>query len=152
MSSTILKEELVELIPQKPPFRFVDNILELDTDKIVADYRFRPEEFFYAGHFPGNPITPGVILLEAMAQVGIVALGLYLLSLESGKENIDKYVTLFTDAQVEFLAPILPGERIIIRAEKMFWRRIKIRSKVEIHTEDGKLVASGIVSGMGVKR
>jgi len=55
-------QEVLDLIPQQEPFRFVDEILEVDEDHIVAKYRFRPEADFYRGHFPGNPITPGVIL------------------------------------------------------------------------------------------
>ena len=68
-------EEVLELLPQQEPFRFIDEILEVDEDHIVARYRFRPDADFYRGHFPGDPITPGVILLESLAQVGVVALG-----------------------------------------------------------------------------
>ena len=71
-------EEVLELLPQQEPFRFVDEILEVDEDHIVAQYRFRPDADFYRGHFPGDPITPGVILLESLAQVGVVALGIYI--------------------------------------------------------------------------
>ena len=73
-------EEVLAAIPHQEPFRFIDEILELDEDHIVSRYRFRPESDFYRGHFPGNPVTPGVILIESMAQAGIVALGIYLVS------------------------------------------------------------------------
>ncbi len=144
------KKQILELLPQKPPFRFVDEILEVDDHHIVAKYRFRTDEFYYAGHFPGNPITPGVILLEAMGQAGIVCQGIWLLSKEIGTEKISDYVTFFTDGQVEFNLPVYPGDEITIFAEKIFWRRKKIQSKVEIKNSEGKIVASGIVSGMGV--
>lgn len=146
------KEELLERIPQQSPFRFVDEILELSEQHIIGRYRFQPTEFYYAGHFPGNPITPGVILLEAMAQVGVVALGIYLLSKDLDAEEIEKHTTFFTDAQVEFSYPVRPGEIIITKAEKIFWRQKKIRAKVEAINEQGKIVASGTVSGMGVRR
>ena len=68
---------LLELLPQQEPFRFVDEILEVDADHIVARYTFRRDADFYRGHFPGNPITPGVLLIEAMAQTGVVALGIH---------------------------------------------------------------------------
>jgi 3-hydroxyacyl-[acyl-carrier-protein] dehydratase len=71
-------EEVLELLPQQEPFRFVDEILEVDSEHIVSRYTFRPGADFYRGHFPGNPITPGVLLIEAMAQTGVVALGIYL--------------------------------------------------------------------------
>ena len=60
--------EVLAALPQKEPFRFLDEIVELDDEHIVARYTFREEADFYRGHFPGNPITPGVILIETMAQ------------------------------------------------------------------------------------
>ena len=73
-------QEVLDLVPQQPPFRFIDEIIRLDEEQIVGAYRFREDEYFYRGHFPGRPITPGVILIEAMAQVGVVAFGIYLLA------------------------------------------------------------------------
>ena len=70
--------EVLAALPQQAPFRFLDEIVELDDEHIVARYTFRDDEDFYRGHFPGNPLTPGVILVETMAQAGVVALGLYL--------------------------------------------------------------------------
>ena len=58
--------QILELLPQQHPFRFVDEILEVDEQRISGRYTFRHDEFFYSGHFPGRPITPGVILLESM--------------------------------------------------------------------------------------
>ena len=75
-----IKQEVLELVPQQAPFRFIDEIISLDEDGIVGAYRFREDEFFYRGHFPGRPITPGVILIETMAQIGVVAFGMYLLA------------------------------------------------------------------------
>ncbi|MBN2397434.1 MAG: beta-hydroxyacyl-ACP dehydratase, partial [Deltaproteobacteria bacterium] len=67
--------QVLEMVPQMPPFRFIDDILEMDGDHIVGAYRFREDEYFYRGHFPGRPVTPGVILIETMAQTGVVAFG-----------------------------------------------------------------------------
>ncbi len=141
------RKSILEQIPQKPPFRFLNEIQELSDDHIVAKYRFTGEEFFYAGHFPGDPVTPGVILLEAMAQAGLVALGIYLLRKERPEAKIR---TLFSECAVEFLAMVRPGEEVSIRGEKVYWRRNKLQSRVELRLEDGSLAASGTVSGMGV--
>src|SRR5262245_51629960 len=67
--------ELVALLPHRPPFRFVDTVVEIEPGaRIVANYQVTGEEPFLAGHFPGNPIFPGVLQLEALAQAGAIAL------------------------------------------------------------------------------
>ena len=150
MSGTRLTpKQVLDLIPQQDPFRFIDEILELDDDHIVGTYRFRPDADFYRGHFPGNPVTPGVILIESLAQVGIVALGIYLRAQESESDTA-KVMTLFTDTDVEFSGIVNPGDCVTITAEKVFFRRLKLRSKVEMKLDDGTIVCSGIVSGMGI--
>jgi 3-hydroxyacyl-[acyl-carrier-protein] dehydratase len=142
--------EILARIPQQEPFRFIDEILELSDDHIVAAYTFRPDHDFYRGHFPGNPITPGVILIESMAQAGVVALGIHLLSREVGMAEMAKYQTLFTDAQVEFSGIVEPGARVVTTGRKVFFRRRKLRAAVEMRGPGGELVCSGTLSGMGI--
>ena len=143
-------ERVLELLPQREPFRFVDEILTLDEDSISARYRFRPDADFYRGHFPGNPVTPGVILLESVAQVGVVALGIYLLALEGGEEEVGKRVALFSDAEVDFTGLVRPGDEVRIDAKRVFYRRGKLRSEAEMRLEGGTVVCSAMISGMGV--
>lgn len=151
MASTRMSPaEVLERIPQQEPFRFIDEIRELDTEHIVASYRYPEGSDFYRGHFPGNPITPGVILIETMAQAGVVALGLYLCALERSPEELEKIVTVFTDANVEFSGTVPPGARVTTVGRKVFFRRLKLRSEVEMRLDDGTLVCSGVLSGMGV--
>jgi len=142
--------EVLAALPQKEPFRFLDEIVELDDEHIVARYTFREEADFYRGHFPGNPLTPGVILVETMAQAGVVALGLYLASHEMPREEFEKLVTVFTDANVEFSGSVYPGDRVTCVGRKVFFRRRKLRSEVELRLDDGTVVCSGVLSGMGV--
>ena len=144
--------EVLARVPQQEPFRFIDEITELDDEHIVASYRFREDADFYRGHFPGNPITPGVILVETMAQAGVVALGLYLCALERSPEEIEKLITVFTDANVEFSGTVSPGERVTTVGRKMFFRRLKLRSEVEMMLDDGTVVCSGVLSGIGIPR
>lgn len=149
-ADVLTPSEVLAAIPQQDPFRFIDEILELDDEHIVASYRFRPEADFYRGHFPGKPITPGVLLVESMGQAGVVGLGIYLLVKERGRDAITNLVTVFTDAEVEFSGFVRPNERVIITGRKVFFRRLKLRSQVEMRLEDGTLVCAGMLAGMGV--
>ncbi len=152
MGRELTPAEVLALVPQQAPFRFIEEIRELDREHIVASYRFPEDADFYRGHFPGNPITPGVILVEAMAQAGVVAQGLYLYALDFDADEIEKVVTVFTDANVDFSGQVLPGDRVITTGRVQFFRRKKLRAEVEMCLEDGRVVCSGTLSGMGVPR
>ena len=77
-------DHILNQLPYKSSFRFVDEILSLDENGVTGNYTLRSDSFFYEDHFPGNPVTPGVIITEIMAQIGLVVLGIYLIS---GKEQ-----------------------------------------------------------------
>lgn len=147
-------QTILQAIPQQPPFRFIDDILSMDESSIVGTYRFREDEYFYKGHFPGEPITPGVILLETMAQTGVVAFGIHLL-LTAGAmtlEEIKRFVTLFTFMEsVEFSGMVRPGERVIVRGEKIYFRKMNLKVRAQMERENGEPICSGIVAGMAVK-
>lgn len=143
--------EVLARLPQREPFLFVDEIVSIDDAEVFARYRWREDAEFYRGHFPGNPVTPGVLLIESMAQAGVVALGLYLVAKDPSLLGAQRTLIAFTDATVEFSGMVRPGERVEIRGRKQFLRRRKIRSEVEMRREDGRLVASGILSGMAVE-
>ena len=152
MGKELSLAETLALLPQQEPFRFIDEILEIDADHIVATYTWRPEADFYRGHFPGNPVTPGVLLIECMAQAGVVAQGIWIVTRDGGPEAAEKLVTVFTDADVEFSGIVPPGAKVRVEGHKEFFRRNKLRARVEMSLEDGKVVASGTLSGMGVPR
>ena len=149
-ADSLTPNQVLELVPQREPFRFIDEILELDTEHIVARYTFRADADFYRGHFPGNPLTPGVLLVETMAQAGVVALGLFHASEEMTRDEFEKLVTVFTDANVEFSGSVQPGDRVTTTGRKVFFRRRKLRAEVEMKLDDGTVVCSGTLSGMGI--
>ena len=147
-------KEVLALVPQQKPFRFIDEILTLNEEKIVGAYRFREDEFFYPGHFPGRPITPGVILLESMAQIGVVAYGMYLLSCQKNVRpgQMKGPLSLFSLAEdIEFKGMVLPGERVIVRGEKIYMRKSVLKVETSMERETGEVVCTGRLAGMGVE-
>ncbi|MCC7039062.1 MAG: hypothetical protein IT516_01980 [Burkholderiales bacterium] len=145
-------QEVLAAVPQQAPFRFIDRIDAIDGEHIVGGYTFKADEFFYRGHFPGDPVTPGAILAETMAQTGVVALGIYLAAQNLPANELSQWVTFFTECEVEFHLPVMPGDRVTVRGDKLFFRRMKIKSRVELLLPDGRVAAEGTLAGVGVKR
>ena len=145
--------QILEAVPQRPPFRFIDDIIEIDRDHIVGGYTFRSDEFFYRGHFPGKHITPGVILVESMAQVAVVAFGIYLLVEERNYplERVAEITTLFSLMEnMEFLRLVLPGEKVTVIGERVYFRRSSLKVNASMLKDDGTVVCRGTLTGTGV--
>jgi 3-hydroxyacyl-[acyl-carrier-protein] dehydratase len=138
--------EIIAMLPYQKPFLFVDGIDYYSKDGIIGHYTFKEDESFYEGHFKNNPITPGVILTECMAQIGLVCLGIYLLKDEL--QNSYKPQVALTSHQMDFYLPVLPGEKIIVHSEKEVFRFNKLKCNVKMLNETGELVARGVISGM----
>ncbi len=139
------KEEILDLIPCTKPYKYVDDILSLDEHHILGKYIFRENEFFYEGHFPNNPITPGAILLESAAQTGLLAFGMYLQSKENKKLASDFFLV---SSDIQFKKVVKPNEAIYILSEKIFFRLNKLKCKIRISTVDNEVICKGIISGM----
>ena len=86
-------KEILDLLPYTAPFLFVDELFEITQNGIKGGYTYKADEYFYTGHFKNNPVTPGVILIETMAQIGLVCLGIYLLKI-NGTENANHDIAL----------------------------------------------------------
>ena len=101
--------EILDRIPQRPPFLFLDRIIELGEDTIWAQKEVTGEEDFFKGHFPDNPIMPGVLLQEAAFQAGAFLMG--------GQSNEQVGVVTRVD-KVKFRGLVRPGETLDIKVEK----------------------------------
>ncbi|PTM10885.1 MAG: hydroxymyristoyl-ACP dehydratase [Bacteroidetes bacterium] len=139
-------KEIISLLPYETPFLFVDGIDDISEDGITGHYTFKKDETFYKGHFKNNPVTPGVILTECMAQIGLVCLGIYLIKDELNAST--KPQIALTSHQMDFYLPVLPTEKVTVASEKEVFRFNKLRCKVKMYNEKGELVSRGIISGM----
>ena len=137
--------EIIALLPYQKPFLFVDGIDTISDEGVTGHYNFKKDETFYEGHFKNNPITPGVILTECMAQIGLVCLGIYLLKDELKGQNPQ---IALTSNQIDFYLPVLHEEKVTVVSEKEVFRFNKLKCKVKLLNEKGELVARGIISGM----
>lgn len=136
--------ELIEKLPYAEPFLFVDALEQLDADGAIGRFRFRAELPFYRGHFKERPVTPGVLLTECCAQIGLACLGLHLAELEGIKPG----PVVMSSAEMTFLVPVYPGEEVQVYAKKHYFRFNKLKCGVRMLNQTGELVCSGVLSGM----
>jgi 3-hydroxyacyl-[acyl-carrier-protein] dehydratase len=138
--------QIIKLLPYQQPFLFVDGLTMISNEGITGHYTFKENEFFYEGHFKNNPITPGVILTETMAQIGVVCLGIYLMR-DEVSENFQTQIAL-TSSQIDFFLPVFPNEKVTVVSEKEVFRFNKLKCKVKMLNEKNELVCRGQISGM----
>lgn len=141
-------DDIIAQLPYSKPFLFVDELLHADENGVTGTYTFRENLDFYKGHFKDNPVTPGVILTETMAQIGMVCLGIFLLGNDLGENT----VIAFTSADMEFLKPVYPNEKVIVTSEKLFFRFGKLKCNAVMKNEAGQEVCRGVLAGMITKR
>jgi len=146
-----MHNDILTYLPYKSSFLFVDNILSLDSNGVTGDYTLRKEAFFYEDHFADNPVTPGVIITEIMAQIGLVVFGIHLIISGNNEARItmdEGSFPLLTATDVYFYKIVLPGERVIVTSAKQYFRFGKLKCSIEMHDEAGELVAKGVFSGI----
>ncbi|MFV8356722.1 3-hydroxyacyl-ACP dehydratase FabZ family protein [Flavobacterium sp. XS1P32] len=138
------KEQIILKLPYSKPFLFVDEIIAIDENGVEGTYTFDPNLDFYKGHFKDNPITPGVILTEVMAQIGLVCLGIFLLN-----DDLNKNTSIaLTSTDIEFLKSVFPNEKVNVISKKIYFRFGKLKCKVNMKNEQGIEVCTGIIAGM----
>lgn len=141
-------QEIISKLPYSKPFLFVEEIIEIDENGVEGTYTFDPNLDFYKGHFKDFPVTPGVILIEVMAQIGLVCLGIYLLD---NSFNSTCSIAL-TSSEIDFLKPVFPNEKVIVISKKIYFRFGKLKCKVIMKNEKGEEVCNGLISGMIISK
>lgn len=139
-------KEIISLLPYQKPFLFVDELVSISENSVKGTYQFKEDEYFYKGHFKDKPITPGVILTEVMAQIGVVCLGVFLLAKED--ENLEKAQVALTSNEIDFFKPVFPNEKVIVESKKVYFRFQKLKCKVEMYNSKNELVCRGTIAGM----
>ena len=133
--------EINNLIPHRSPFLFIDECEILEKGKKgIASRVFKDDEYFFQGHFPGNPIVPGVIIVEALAQTAGVIVSASL------TEYNEKSVLFTSINKVKFRKPVLPNEKIIfevnfINSVKNVYKFVGIASKENILVSEAEFSA-----------
>lgn len=130
------KEEIKEIIPQREPFLMIDEVEEyVPGESAVAYKNVNESEWYFKGHFPGNPIMPGVLICESLAQTGAVAI----LSME---ENKGKNALFGGLDKVKFKKMVVPGDRLKLEV-KIIKKKGPIGVGEALATVDGKVAAKG---------
>ncbi len=138
-------EWILNQLPYADPFLFVDELHEVGPNGVRGSYTFKDDNVFYQGHFKDGPVTPGVLLTECCAQIGLVCLGISLLKQET---KTGEFTMGMSHMQMDFLKPVFPGERVMVVSEKDYFRFGKLQCKVKMYNEQKELVCKGLLSGM----
>jgi 3-hydroxyacyl-[acyl-carrier-protein] dehydratase len=132
--------DLMNLTPHRYPFLLIDRVIELiPRERIVAIKNVTMNEPFFQGHFPGAPVMPGVLVVEAIAQAGGA---LILIELE----DRDSKLVVFTGIErAKFRRPVVPGDQLRLEIEVKAWHRHAVRMYGQVYVDD-KLVAEATVT------
>src|SRR5579863_8643543 len=135
--------DILKILPHRYPFLLIDRVLELKRkERIVALKNVTINEPFFAGHFPGAPIMPGVLIIEAIAQAG----GALLLTEVQDREN--KLMVFTSIERAKFRKPVVPGDQLRLEVKVIGWRAVRnmVAARMEgIASVDGRKVAEAIV-------
>jgi 3-hydroxyacyl-[acyl-carrier-protein] dehydratase len=148
MTAPLDINQIQAILPHRYPFLLIDRIVEVERMKrIVALKNVTINEPFFVGHFPGFPIMPGVLIVEAMAQTGGVLL------LTEVEDRANKLIVFTGIEKARFRRPVVPGDQLRIEVDVLSWRPASSRIIVRMDGKafvNGKLVCDGTVSAQMV--
>jgi 3-hydroxyacyl-[acyl-carrier-protein] dehydratase len=131
--------EIQEIIPHRPPFLLIDRVIDTDSKTYVTAIKnVTMNEEFFRGHFPGAPIMPGVLIIEAMAQAAAIVV-------MANPDNKGKIPYFMSIDKVKFRKPVVPGDQVEIKIELIRMRETTGKAQATA-TVDGKVVAEAILA------
>jgi len=140
-------DDILKKLPYSDPFLYVDSLTAITDEGSEGTFIFKDSLPFYKGHFKDFPVTPGVILTECCAQIGLVCLGIHLLARENDIESKDIQIAM-SSMQMEFLKAVYPNEKVRVISEKNYFRFSKLKCKVTMYNSRDEVVCKGTISGM----
>ena len=139
MTTVLGREEIEAILPHRPPFLLIDEVVELEPgERVVARKTVRPDEWYLSGHFPGRPVMPGVLIVEAMAQTGAVAV-------LSQEENRGRFALFAGIDDVRFKRIVEPGDELELECTLEAVRGPIGKGKATARV-DGQLAARGTLT------
>lgn len=141
-------QEIIKLLPHRYPFIMIDRILELTPgEKVIALKNVTINEPFFQGHFPENPIMPGVLIIEAMGQAGAV---LAAKSLE--RESHDSLIYFMGMDKVKFRKPVIPGDQLIFEMKFLKQRRNVFRMSGTAYVDEKVVAQAELMATFGEEK
>ena len=139
--------QILSHLPYRKPFLFVDEIRHVSESEIEGSFYLNPNMDFYKGHFVDFPVTPGVILTEIMAQIGVVSLGIYLTENEASQPM----PFVMSEIKIDFLKPVYPATTVIVIGKKQYFRFGKLKCFVQMFDTTGTILCEGTIAGVRIQ-
>lgn len=122
-----LSQKIISKLPYGDGFRFVDEITFVDENRIVGNYTFRADAPYYKWHFKHKPVTPGVLLIECMGQIGMASHIVFMEKLYETTLNVNP---IMLNMDVSFLKELMPEERLEVESHKIYYRGGVLKSRI----------------------
>ena len=138
----LLNKNIRELIPHREPFIFIDKVISIESGLVVASKYIKRDEAYFKGHFPSDPLMPGVLIVESMAQTSGIACVLYSNEQKKVPSGHSEVYFLSRISDVKFKYAVLPGDTLIIKSKVVHYFNPFFKTQVSCEV-NGKIVAEG---------